>query len=660
MTDKLHKDIKATRIESNYDEITESFDAMTLNSDLLRGVYTYGFETPSAVQQRAIMPMIKGNNVITQAQSHTGKTAAFSISILQRINPSLKACQAVVLAPTWELAQQIHDAIVAIGQFMDIGCHACTGPASFKEDIKALENGPQVVVGTPGRIWDIIQGGVLRIDNMKIFVLDEADKLLSCGFTEQIYNIFPLLPHSTQVVLVSATRPQDILTIITKFSRDPVQINVKKHKPTLEGIKQFYIAIKEEEYKLDILSQMYETIRTFQAIIFCSTRRKVELLASELATRGFPISAIHGDMDADHRCGITEKFRSGSSRILIATDLLARGIDVQQVSLVINFDLPAHRENYIYRVGWGGKSGRKGIAINFVTANDMCTMCEIEQFYNTHIEPMPVNVAVEAQDKSLALVPEANTLLVPDIISDRLAPTAEEKQKLQRIAGSIPWVSYLLCIVELVERASFYGCKTVFNDFLQFPLPEGGNGAGAIAKSDPNGHAGTLNQGLQFASATVLLFNFLAYMLPIFGAWLGDTKTGRFRAITYGVIIGGVAHVIMVGGVAPVILKASNGLAPFMTEYIKTLNSSEKVVVDPETTIQSIMLISLCIIYILLPVLLMWRYKSLKLAPPQESDLNNFFKIIGLVTRENKGRLQGKNFFESVKLLVLAAKGNRN
>ncbi|KAJ4051998.1 peptide transporter ptr2 [Fusarium oxysporum] len=322
--------------------------------------------------------------------------------------------------------------------------------------------------------------------------------------------------------------------------------------------------------------------------------------------------------------------------------------------------------------------------------------------------------AEAAQDKSLALDPEANAVSLSDSTSDRLPPTTEEKQKLRKIAGRIPWVSYLLCIVELAERASFYGCKTVFNNFLQFPLPKGGNGAGAVAKNDPNGHAGALNRGLQFASAMVLLFNFLAYVIPIFGAWLGDTKTGRFRAIMYGVIIGGVAHVIMVGGAAPAVLKAGNGLAPFMvsffllaigaglfkpnvvplivdqytdqTEYVKTLKSGERVIVDPETTIQRIMLIFyMCInvgaffmiattyiekyvgfwlafllpgiIYILLPVLLMWRYKTLKRAPPQGSDLNNFFKIVGLAFKENKGRVWAKNFFESVKPSVLAAKG---
>ncbi|KAF4971526.1 hypothetical protein FSARC_1662 [Fusarium sarcochroum] len=395
MADKSHKDIEASQIESNYDGTTERFDAMALNSDLLRGVYTYGFENPSAVQQRAIMPMIEGHDVIAQAQSRTGKTAAFSISILQRIDPSQKACQALVLAPTRELAQQIHKVVVDVGEFMNIECHACKGPASLREDTKALENGPQVVIGTPGRIWDMIQGGVLRTDSTKIFVLDEADELLSRGFTDQIDDIFPLLPHSTQVVLVSATIPQDVLAVITKFKRDFVYIVVKKDEPTLEGIKQFYIAAEKEEYKLDILSQMHETIGIFQAIIFCSTRRKVEWLADKLATRDFIVSAMHGDMDAIQRCGIMEGFRSGSSRILIATDLLARGIDVQQVSLVINFDLPAHRDKYTYRVGWGGQSGRKGVAINLVTANDMLTIREIEQFYSTQIEEMPVNVAGE-------------------------------------------------------------------------------------------------------------------------------------------------------------------------------------------------------------------------------------------------------------------------
>jgi translation initiation factor 4A len=259
--------------------------------------------------------------------------------------------------------------------------------------MKALQDGPQVVVGTPGRVQDMIQRRFLKTDSMKMFVLDEADEMLSRGFTEQIYDIFQLLPQSTQVVLLSATMPQDVLEVTTKFMRDPVRILVKKAELTLEGIKQFYIAVEKEDWKLDTLSDLYETVTITQAVIFCNTRRKVDWLTDKLTARDFTVSAMHGDMDQAQRDLIMKEFRSGSSRVLIATDLLARGIDVQQVSLVINYDLPANRENYIHRIGRGGRFGRKGVAINFVTAEDVRMMREIEQFYSTQIEEMPMNVA---------------------------------------------------------------------------------------------------------------------------------------------------------------------------------------------------------------------------------------------------------------------------
>ena len=334
-----------------------------------------------------------GHDVIAQAQSGTGKTATFSISVLQKLDPNVKACQALILAPTRELAQQIQKVVVAIGDFMNVECHACIGGTSVRDDMKALQEGPQVVVGTPGRVHDMIQRRVLKTDSMKMFVLDEADEMLSRGFTEQIYDIFQLLPQSTQVVLLSATMPQDVLEVTTKFMRDPVRILVKKDELTLEGIKQFYIAVEKEDWKLDTLSDLYETVTITQAVIFCNTRRKVDWLTDKLTARDFTVSAMHGDMDQTQRDVIMKEFRSGSSRVLIATDLLARGIDVQQVSLVINYDLPANRENYIHRIGRGGRFGRKGVAINFVTADDVRMMREIEQFYSTQIEEMPMNVA---------------------------------------------------------------------------------------------------------------------------------------------------------------------------------------------------------------------------------------------------------------------------
>lgn len=380
-------------INSNWEEVHDNFDNMGLSPELLRGVFAYGFERPSAIQARAIVPVINGHDVIAQAQSGTGKTATFSIAILQRIDPSNKNVQALVLAPTRELAQQIQNVLVALGDYMNVNCHACIGGTNVREDMAKLSEGAQVVVGTPGRVYDMINRRAFRTDHLKMFCLDEADEMLSRGFKDQMYEVFQLLPQDTQVVLLSATMPEDVLAVTKKFMRDPVRILVKRDELTLEGIKQFYIAVDKEEWKFETLTDLYETVTITQAVIFCNTRRKVDWLTDQLHAKEFTVSAMHGDMDQQQREVIMREFRSGSSRVLITTDLLARGIDVQQVSLVINYDLPTNRENYIHRIGRGGRFGRKGVAINFVTNDDVRMMRDIEQFYNTQIEEMPLNVA---------------------------------------------------------------------------------------------------------------------------------------------------------------------------------------------------------------------------------------------------------------------------
>lgn len=380
-------------IESNWNEVTDNFDDMELREELLRGIYGYGFEKPSAIQQRAIIPCVKGYDVIAQAQSGTGKTATFAVAILQQIDVSLKHCQALVLAPTRELAQQIQKVVIALGDYMDAECHACIGGTNVREDLMKLNMGVHVVVGTPGRVFDMINRDALDPRHIKMFVLDEADEMLSRGFKDQIYDVFRNLSDSIQVILLSATMPDDVLEVTKRFMRDPVRILVKKEELTLEGIKQFYISVEREEWKLDTLCDLYETLTITQAVIFCNTRRKVEWLTDKMHQRDFTVSAIHGDMEQSQRDVIMREFRSGSSRVLITTDLLARGIDVQQVSLVINYDLPTNRESYIHRIGRGGRFGRKGVAINFVVSEDHRALKDIETFYNTQIEEMPMNVA---------------------------------------------------------------------------------------------------------------------------------------------------------------------------------------------------------------------------------------------------------------------------
>merc|ERR1711957_1046333 len=290
-------------------------------------------------------------------------------------------------------ANQIHKVVLALGDYLKVKAHVCIGGTSVRDDIDRLREGVHVVVGTPGRVFDMVSKRHLRIEDLLTFVLDEADEMLSRGFKDQIYDIFKTLPSTVQVCLFSATMPPEILDMTTKFMRDAVRILVKKDELTLEGIKQFYVVIEKEDWKLDTLCDLYETLTITQAIIYCNLRRKVDYLAYEMAKRDFTVSTMHANMTQEEREIIMCEFRSGSSRVLISTDLLARGIDVQQVSLVINYDMPQNLENYLHRIGRSGRFGRKGVAINFATNRDVNALRDIEKYYHTQIEEMPVDIA---------------------------------------------------------------------------------------------------------------------------------------------------------------------------------------------------------------------------------------------------------------------------
>ncbi|KAE8698486.1 DEAD-box ATP-dependent RNA helicase 2 [Hibiscus syriacus] len=401
-----------------------SFDQMGLKDDLLRGIYNYGFEKPSAIQQRAVMPIINGRDVIAQAQSGTGKTSMIALTVCQVVDTASREVQALILSPTRELASQTEKVIRTIGDFMNIQAHACIGGKSVGEDIRKLEHGVHVVSGTPGRVCDMIKRRTLRTRAIKLLILDESDEMLSRGFKDQIYDVYRHLPPEIQVCLISATLPHEILEMTSKFMTDPIRILVKRDELTLEGIKQFFVAVEREEWKFDTLCDLYDTLTITQAVIFCNTKRKVDWLTEKMRSNNFTVSSMHGDMPQKERDAIMAEFRDGATRVLITTDVWARGLDVQQannkiwfdasiivqyhlgdqlcmvvlalmykVSLVINYDLPNNRELYIHRIGRSGRFGRKGVAINFVKSDDIKVLRDIEQYYSTQIDEMPMNVA---------------------------------------------------------------------------------------------------------------------------------------------------------------------------------------------------------------------------------------------------------------------------
>ncbi|KIL58333.1 hypothetical protein M378DRAFT_188268 [Amanita muscaria Koide BX008] len=349
---------------------------MGLRPELLRGIYAYGLERPSAVQQRTIISIIQGRNVIAQAPPGTGKTATFVIPVLQRLDTSSKFNQALILTNTSELAAKIQKEVLSIGSYMHVGCYAYVDSANIREDIPRLREGVQVVVGTPARVSDMIQRHALKMADIRMFCLYDANELLSPSFKDQVMKIFQLLAKNTQIVFLSATEPTNALKVAEVSVPDALQILAKGDKLTLEGIKQFYIPVKKEGQKLVTLCKLYETIT--QAVVFCNSKRAAGLLTAAMNERKLAVLVIHGKVEREQCAVLMKEFLSGPSRILVTTDRYARIIDEQQVSVVINYDLP-YPKKYIQRVGFGGRPGNNRIAVNLATDKDLDKLREIER-----------------------------------------------------------------------------------------------------------------------------------------------------------------------------------------------------------------------------------------------------------------------------------------
>tara|TARA_B110000967_G_C18885773_1_gene563896 strand:- start:583 stop:1791 length:1209 start_codon:yes stop_codon:yes gene_type:complete len=362
-----------------------------IKDDLLRGIYAVGFETPSPIQQKAIISMFEKNDVVAQAQSGTGKTGAFSISILNLLDITQNTTQALILAPTRELALQISGVIKGLGEYMDgLKIQLLIGGTSVNEDINNLKNNtPHIIVGCPGRTHDMMKKNYVINKNIKIIVLDEADEMLCVGFKEQVYNIFQFLNKDIQVGLFSATLPYEINSLTNKFMRNPIKILVKSEMLTLEGISQFYIALEDDNSKFSALKDLFETISMSQCIIYCNSIKRVHELYDAMFAENYPVCCIHSGMEKDERLDSYKEFKSGKYRVLISSNVTARGIDIQQVGTVINFDLPKDVHTYLHRIGRSGRWGRKGVGINFITKRDVRGLKTIEEHYNTQIEELP-------------------------------------------------------------------------------------------------------------------------------------------------------------------------------------------------------------------------------------------------------------------------------
>tara|TARA_R110002074_G_scaffold146791_9_gene296910 strand:- start:5273 stop:6421 length:1149 start_codon:yes stop_codon:yes gene_type:complete len=369
------------------------FEDLNINDNLLRGIYGYGFERPSNIQIKAIKIINSGKELIAQSHSGTGKTGAFLIGCLNNIEESLNHTQCIIILPTHELANQCYDICNEFIKFTKLKLGLLIGKIRIQDSINILRLTPHIVIGTPGRILDMINKRELFTDKVKFLVMDEADEILSDGFQENIYNIIKFHSKETKICLFSATIPDDILELSNQFLNDPEKILVEKENLTLDGIKQFYILIEEYNWKYQILLDLYSNININKSIIYVNHKNLLLNVHKFLEENNIPSVYISSELTSQERKKNMNEFKNGSARIMISTDLLSRGIDIQQLSLVINFDIPSSKDVYIHRIGRSGRYGRKGVAINFVFKDKINDIKEIENFYSTKIEEMPENIS---------------------------------------------------------------------------------------------------------------------------------------------------------------------------------------------------------------------------------------------------------------------------
>lgn len=378
-----------------------NFKELQISEEILRAIEDLGYEQPSPIQSRAIPEVLSGNDVIGQAQTGTGKTAAFSIPLLQNIDRNSRSLQAVVLCPTRELAIQVSEEMRKLTKYMSgVRTLPIYGGQPINRQIKALKGGVSVIIGTPGRVIDHINRKTLRMDNVKMVVLDEADEMLDMGFREDIETILQSVPEDRQTTLFSATMPKSILELTKKYQKDPVHIKVVRKELTVSNIKQYYIETRNSN-RLEVLTRIVDVYNPKLTVVFTNTKKGADELVSSLQARGYGADSLHGDMKQVQRDIVMDKFRSGTIDILVATDVAARGIDIDDVECVVNYELPQDEEYYVHRIGRTGRAGREGIAFSFVFGREMRRMKDIERYTKSKLEKHPIPTVDDVEKKKM-------------------------------------------------------------------------------------------------------------------------------------------------------------------------------------------------------------------------------------------------------------------
>ncbi len=381
----------------------ELFKSMGLSPAVLKSLEDMGFEEPSPIQTRTIPLIMQGGDLIGQAQTGTGKTAAFGVPIVESLDHRSKRVQALVLAPTRELAIQVSEEITKIGRHSGVKVVPIYGGQSYDRQIRALEHGSQVVIGTPGRVMDHIRRGTLKLDHVKLVVLDEADEMLDMGFIEDVEFILQNVPTERQTLLFSATVPDPIARLAKRYLKKPEHVAISPERLTVPLTDQVYYEVREHE-KLDGLSRILDMESAERTIIFCRTKKRVDELAEGLQARGYTAEAIHGDLNQVQRNRVMKRFKDGGSEILVATDVAARGLDIEHVTHVVNYDLPQDTESYVHRIGRTGRAGRTGTALSLVLPKEFRQLRQMERTLRVRLKrrplPTPEDVA-EKQRESL-------------------------------------------------------------------------------------------------------------------------------------------------------------------------------------------------------------------------------------------------------------------
>ena len=380
--------------------MTENFAALNLRPELAQAVTTLGYTQPTPIQRDIIPLMLAGSDVTGQAQTGTGKTAAFAIPILQQLDPPARLPQALVVAPTRELALQVAEMTQALGQYLEVNVLAIYGGTAYSQQLAGLRNGAHIVVGTPGRLLDLARRGRLDLSAVRFVVLDEADEMLSMGFIEDVEALLAQTPTERQTALFSATLPKRIMQLAENYLRDPKTVRIEAEQVTVSATEQRYYLVNEFD-KLAVLTRLFEIENISTALIFTRTRARTGELVNELNLRGFPAEALSGDMSQEARERTMARFRSGHVKVLVATDVAARGLDVEGISHVFNFDLPDEAELFVHRVGRTGRAGRTGIAISLVTPSERRLMREIEHFTKQEMRACSIPTPEEIQAKRL-------------------------------------------------------------------------------------------------------------------------------------------------------------------------------------------------------------------------------------------------------------------